>query len=398
MRSVYKFASYEKPFLTGFTRFRIEEDAEALQEFSAYPVNLVNLVNPVNNDFSCNPGFIMANATAEVRLRAAAIERGLDFIYRFSHKQKCFAEYGSFLICCFALIAATSRNPKLRSLGRDRAKELLRRWSLIHPFLPADVSSDLLLEFVLVHYAQHRIGLSDAAGVNAIRLAARNFSASDLLGFDAAKEPPPDVLPYLCDCSFQNPRGRKTCKQCKRRLRTRSRYKVWMEALANTYVAERSGVHFGSSYADVLKWMALMRPYTADDDDEVLRDAIYAVTHIVYTLNDYGTYRLSQRWLPREFAFLKANVASACTRKDPEVLGELLDSLKAFGLGFSHPLIRRGTKYLLAEQNKDGSWGDPGEKNIRMRCHTTWTAIDGLRAYAWRGERLSRPEFKSLLA
>ena len=114
-----------------------------------------------------------------------------------------------------------------------------------------------------------------------------------------------------------------------------------MEALANTYISERCGMLFGARYLDVLKWLPAMRPYPvgADEDVEFLRDAIYAVTHVVYTLNDYGTYRLSPGWLPREFEFLKANVASACERKDPEVLGELLDSLKAFGLRASHPLI-----------------------------------------------------------
>lgn len=325
-----------------------------------------------------------------------AIERGLDFIYRLGQKQKFFADYGSFLVCCFALLAATSRNPKLRSLGRERTKQFLGRWSLLHPYLPEDASSDLLFEFILIHYARRRIGLRDAAGARGIKRAARNFSASDLLGFDPVKEPPPNDLPYRCDCTFQNPRGRKVCKQCKCRLRIRSRYKVWMEALANTYVAEASGILFGASYADVLKWRTAMQPYpNGEDDEEVLRDAIYAVTHVVYTLNDYGTYRLSPRWLPREFAFLKANVKSACTRKDPEILGELLDSLQAFGLTFTHPLIEHGTNYLLAEQNEDGSWGDMSEKNIRTRCHTTWTAIDGLRAYAWRGERLSRPAVKS---
>ncbi len=172
-----------------------------------------------------------------------------------------------------------------------------------------------------------------------------------------------------------------------------------MRALASTYVSGRCGILFGVRYLDVLKWLPTMRPYPvgADENVELLREAIYAVTHIVYTLNDYGTYRLRPGWLPREFAFLKANVASACERKDPEVLGELLDSLKAFGLRASHPLIMRGTRYLLAEQNEDGSWGDAHEENIRTRCHTTWTAIDGLRTYAWRGERLSRPEVKSML-
>lgn len=338
----------------------------------------------------------MAKAVAEPRARNAAIERGLDFIYRFSQQQECFADYGSVLICCFALVAATSRNLKLRSLGRDRAQQLLQRWSALHPRLSAAADSDLLFDFVLVEYAQHRLGLRDSARTSAINLVARNFSVSDLLGFDPRAEPPPDDLSYRCVCSFQNPRGRKVCKQCKRRLRIRSRYKVWMETLANTYVAERSGVLFGAAYADVLKWMPVMRPYPTASDDEELRDAIYAVTHIVYTFNDYNAYRLAQRWLPREFAFLKANVASACKRKDPEILGELLDSLRAFGLSAGHPLIQRGIKYLLAEQNEDGSWGDPGEENLRTRCHTTWTAIDGLRSYAWRGERLSRLAIKAL--
>jgi squalene cyclase len=63
----------------------------------------------------------------------------------------------------------------------------------------------------------------------------------------------------------------------------------------------------------------------------------------------------------------------------------------------THPLIERGTRYLLAEQNADGSWGDTAEENIRRRCHTTWTAIDGLRTCAWRGERLSLPAVKSIL-
>ena len=341
----------------------------------------------------------MTNTTEALRAHETAIDRGLNFIYRLATTEKCFANYGSFLICCFALLSATSLDRRLRRLGRVRAKQLLQRWSCKHPLLPADASSDLLLEFILVGYAQRRIGQPDPVGARTISLVARRFSASDLLGFDPVIESPPDDLPYPCDCTFQNLRGRKACKQCKRRLRIRSRYRVWMEALANTFVAERCGVVFGARYADVLKWLPTMRPYpvfTKDEEaDQLWADVIYAVTHIVYTLNDYGTYKLSPRWLPEEFAFLKANIEVACARHDPEVLGELVDSLKAFGLRPTHPLMVRGTGFLLTSQKEDGSWGDPAEENIRRRCHTTWTAIDGLRAVS--GKRLGRAAVKSIM-
>lgn len=332
----------------------------------------------------------MANAVEQRKQRGAAIERGLEFIHRFGNEEKSFAEYGTFLICCFALLAATSRNTQLRELGRARAKQLLQRWSRAHPQITADADASLLFEFILVRYAQRRLGIRNADNKASLNSLARKFSASELIGFDPGNEPPPTDWSYKCDCGFQNARGRKGCKRCRRRLQMRSRYRVWMEALANTYVAERSGVLFGARYAEVLKWAPFMRPYpTIHDDEEVLREAIYAVTHIVYSLNDYNTYRLSRRGLRTEFHFLKTNVVAACERNDPEVLGELLDSLRAFGLRASHPLIARGVRFLLETQNEDGSWGDCEEENIRTRLHTTWTAIDGLRDCAWRAERQS---------
>jgi len=341
----------------------------------------------------------MTKAKDQIASSERSIRQGLDFIYRLAGTPDGFDSYGSLLICCFALVGATSRDASLRQLARSRTQKLAQRWNRIHPVVPPDASPDLLLDFALVRYALSRLGLKDVALNAQIRTAAKRFSSQDLLGFNPVSEPPANDLSYRCDCGLKNQRGRTFCKECRRRLDIQSRYRVWMGALVKTYLSERCGIIFGARYPDVLKWLPAMRPYPdcADENVDFLRDAIYAVTHIVYTLNDYGTYRLSARWLPREFAFLKANVAAACERKDPEVLGELLDSLKAFGLRANHPLIMRGTRYLLAEQNEDGSWGDPDEENIRTRCHTTWTAIDGLRAYAWRGKRLSRPEVKSML-
>jgi hypothetical protein len=341
----------------------------------------------------------MTKAPDQIASSETSIKRGLDFIYRVASTTDGFDSYGSLLICCFALVGATSRDANLRRLARSRAQEFAQRWSRAHPLVPPDAGPDLVLDFVLVRYALSRLGLRDVALKAQMRAAAKRFSAEDLLGFNPVSEPPANDLSYACDCGLKNQRGRTFCRQCRRRLEIQSRYRVWMRALASTYVGGRCGILFGARYADILKWLPVMRPYPvgADEDEEVVRDAIFAVTHIVYTLNDYNTYRLSPRWLPQEFAYLKANVEAACVQHDPELLGELLDSLRAFGLPARHPLMDRGTSYLLASQNEDGSWGDPDEENIRTRCHTTWTAIDGLRTYAWRGERLSLPEVKSIL-
>jgi hypothetical protein len=330
--------------------------------------------------------------------RNTSIKRGLDFIDRVVSKAEGFASYGSLAICCFALVSATSRDANLRQLARSRAQRLVQRWRCVHPDVPSDINADQLLEFIFVAYALSRLNLRDVSLNEQLRAAAGRFSVYDLLGFNPASEPPANDLPFPCACGLKNRRGRRFCKQCRKRLKIQSYYRVWMEALANTYVSESCGVLFGARYVDVLQWLPTLRPYpTGGEDPESLREAIYAATHVVYTLNDYGSYRLRPGWLQQEFSFLRRNITGACQRGDPEILGELLDSLKAFGLRANHPLIIRGTGYLLAEQNEDGSWGNPEEENIRTRCHTTWTAIDGLRSFAWRGERLSRPGVKSRL-
>jgi hypothetical protein len=106
---------------------------------------------------------------------------------------------------------------------------------------------------------------------------------------------------------------------------------------------------------------------------------------------------LAPRWLSVEYSFLKRNLARALDMDDPEMVGEYLDSLKSFGMSNDHRLILRGVRYLLARQNADGSWGEIDAKDIYNRYHPTWTAIDGLRDYAWRGKRLSFPKLAGTL-
>jgi hypothetical protein len=331
--------------------------------------------------------------------RRLAIDRGLKFIYQTACEPENFEMYGFDYLGCFHCIASTSKDSKLRrtalALGRERA----RHWRRQNSNVPRDADAEDIVNLVFGSYAADSLGVTDERIKGQLRRAALAFTAGDYFGFDASIEPPPRDVPDACVCETLNDRGRRTCRRCRRRLTMMSRYAVWQDALTRSYMGERYGVTLGTPYAEVIKWLPVMRPYPKnfDADDSEFYDAVYAVTHVTYTLNSYSCYRLSPGWLPLEYSFLKQNLTQAMVLEDPEIMGEFLDSLKSFGLAENHPLIRKGVNYLLAAQNPDGSWGEMEVDDIYQRYHPTWTAIDGLREYAWRGRRLCFPELAPLL-
>lgn len=268
-------------------------------------------------------------------------------------------------------------------MGRERA----RHWRREHAKLTADVSADEIAELVFGCYAADRLGIVDDAFKQKLSAAAPQFGAQDYFWFDTANEPPPQDVPDVCSCGTYNDRGRKRCYECKRRLSMLSPYGVWLDALTRSYHGERYGIRLGASFADVIKWLPAMRPYPSFDraDDPDFYWAIYAVTHVIYTLNEYSVYRLSPRSLPAEYAFLKLNLRNVIAMQDAESMGEFLDTLKSFGVARDQDLIREGEDFLLATQNSDGSWGDTSAADVYLRYHPTWTAVDGLREYSWSG-------------
>lgn len=332
--------------------------------------------------------------------RKVAIDRGLDFIYQTACEVENFDLYGFDYLGCFHCIASTSKDRKLRRKARELGRERALAWRRQNYKVPRKADADDITNLVFGSYAAHSLGVPDNRLRQDLRKVAVNFTAADYFYFDPAKEPPPNDVPNECTCEATNPRGRKTCQKCMRRLTMMTRYAVWQDALIRSYMGERYGVRVGARYADAIKWLPAMRPYPkfVDTDDVEFYDAVYAVTHVVYSLNSYSCYQLSPRWLPAEYSFLKQNLTRAIFMEDPETMGEFLDALKSFGLTEDHPLIRKGVNFLLDTQNADGSWGDVEAEDIYQRYHPTWTAIDGLREYSWRrGERLCFPKLAPLL-
>jgi hypothetical protein len=333
--------------------------------------------------------------------RARAVRRGLRFIYRTALNRENFEAYGSDYLWCFYTISEGVSDAGVRRLARRMGLERARVWRRSHRAVPAGVSADELIDFAFGSDAADSLGLRDDALKVQIRSAAARFTATDLLLFDPTREPPPSDVPEVCEFDkVLNERGAKVCRRCGRPLRMRTRYDVWYGALITAYTGDHYGVRLGATYGDVLKWLPSLRPYRGSEGgaNAEFYDTVYALTHVVYTLNDYGQLRLPARLLPEEFAFLKSNLREAVREGDADMLGEFMDSLRALGLSDADAEIRAGTDYLLAHQNADGSWGDAREKDIYLRYHPTWGGVAALSDYAWRGTGPSPAKLRLLLA
>ncbi len=327
------------------------------------------------------------------------MKRGLQFVYTIASDPKNFVEWGHDLMWCFYTISVTAKDRTIREMAYKMGHERAQQWRRDHPDPPLDDANDLS-DFVFGTDAADRLGVVDPTMKERVRKAVPRFTAMDFLSFDPAKEPPPADVPNECQkCAYQNDRGATRCAKCNGPLTYQSRYEVWLDALITSYTGQVYGVNLGGSYDNVLRWIKVMRPYATQPQVSAkeAEHITYAITHVVYTLNDYGRYRLSPAWLPLEFGYLKANMIEAARKNDPETLGEFMDTLRAFGMDERDPLIRQGVDYQLSHQNLDGSWGDMKAPDAYARYHPTWTALDGLRSYAFQGERLRRPEFIKLI-
>ena len=330
--------------------------------------------------------------------RARAVARGLSYIYRTSLNRRNFAEYGGDYLWCFYTLAVAAHDEQLRQTARRMGVERALVWRRLHRTLPPNADAATITDYVFASDAADELDVRDDRLKEDIRRAARRYTARDYLLFAPLTEPPPSDVPEECEYDGTiNPRGSKRCHVCKRRLEMRSRYDVWTDALITTYSGEHYGVELGARYADVLRWLPVMRPYRGNDRgaNRDFFETVYAVTHLIYTLNDYTQYRLSPTLLLQEYQFLRRNLREAITAHDPDMLGEFLDTLSAFGSNSNDPDIRSGISYLLLHQHRDGSWG---QEDMRNRYHATWAAIDGLTDYEWRAkESATLAEVKSLL-
>lgn len=310
------------------------------------------------------------------------------------------AYLGSGLLYFCRSLALTSPNAGLRSQAIYLGHLGFQAWKANCGTLPARPDADTIGEFVRGYGAAESIGLRSNRLKGRLAVEAKRFGAGDFLGFDV-RQPPPHDVPEACECGTWNIRRKRICANpnCRAPLQRMTVWKTWSLALTAAYCGERYGVPLGARYRDVLRWLPTMRPYrlSAQRFHREFYDAAYAVTHVVYTLNDYGRFLLDANWLPWEYEFLRTHLETAFDLDDPDMVGEFVDTIRAFGVPDSDPQVCRGFTYLLDSQNRDGSWGTWDGNSLYVGFHATWAAIDGLRDFAWTGPTLLFPELKPSL-
>ena len=315
--------------------------------------------------------------------RRRATRRALLLLQRLARRKSTFAKYSGHLLPAFFFIATTSRDAALRRsalhAGRERARYWKQQWSGKRRRL----APRTLLDEISAGYAAAQLGIAHPDIRRQLETAVARYSPCELFGFDPGSETIPSDIPEDCECGAVNERGRRQCRKCRRPLSMRSRYAVWYYALIGSYFGERYGVRLPVSYGDVMSLLPTLQPYPSARSRHY-RDVIYAITHIVYTLNDYNRSRLPARQVWRERAFLKASLPWAIRQGEADTVGEILDSLAGCGLADTDPLMVRGRAFLLEQQREDGGWGD--EDDEYGRFHSVWTCIDGLRDYSWTGK------------
>jgi hypothetical protein len=312
--------------------------------------------------------------------RRRAVMNGLRRLREIACHPATFAEYGGHLLLAFAQLATTSRRTALRRAALEAGRERARVWHASWPEIRGRLDADAVLNEVIASYAAERMGLPDDAIRSDLQAVIGGCSAAALLYFDPRDEPPPSDIPAECKEGHTNCRGVTSCTVCGDRLAMKSRYEIWHFALTGVYFCEESRLRLGVRYGDVLQYLPALRPYPQAGDGDYYH-SIYAVTHLIYTLNGYGASCLSREQLTREWQFLEISLAWAIAQGEVDTVAEVAESLVALGLSDEDGLLKHARALLLQWQHDDGGWGDEIDG---YRCfHNVWAALDGLREFAW---------------
>lgn len=163
------------------------------------------------------------------------------------------------------------------------------------------------------------------------------------------------------------------------------------DLLIDAYIVEKLEIAFPRRFSidfhlpDILPFLLERGFVSHEEDPTTFEDHVFLATHIAYVLSDYGRIRLRESDFPELYDWLWAAFPGALERDDIEVVAEIVDVARSLGrTERDDPMVRKGTRMLLAARNPDGSWSDWRRASDPYDAtHETWCAVMALRERAF---------------
>ncbi len=310
------------------------------------------------------------------------------------------ATLGVGLVHCAANLSRTAADPWIALRARRLGRHAFTVWRRTHAADPAS-SPEVWGEWVRMYVGARALGIRSPKSLRYLATVAAAGGAEASNAYAIDKRGVFSNVPEACACGAENAPGTRICRNatCRRRLRHMSRFRAWCLTLTDGYCRARLGLDAQGRFAGALAAMALVRPYQLRNRYCLgdFYDAAYAVSHLVYALNDFGRFTLRRTWLPWEHAFLAGRIGSALDLEDVDLVGEFVDALRAFHEDADRPLVKAGFRFLLDTQHHDGSWTSRSADGDYARFHVVWAALDGIREFRWPRWGLSFPSLLPFL-
>lgn len=316
--------------------------------------------------------------------RKRAVLRGLDAIFALAQSTDNFSLFGNDIIQCFYDVASVTTDP-VRARALMYVEQLAQRWK--HSVRDSGWKQGVrptaqeVMDVIIGIYCMERVGIGTTVKPEVQRMMAGPDSPTslDYLGWDPFKGGPPRSLPDIH--SGENV----------------SRFRTMSNSLIHTFYAERVSLSLGVSYAQVFPWLRELQPYQDPERlpwDEYI-DQCYLITHIVFTLNNWGELRLDPALLPHEYYFIREHLPVHIKSRDVHLVGEFVECLRAFGASDTDALVQAGMEFLMVEQGSDDLWDS--DSDAYTCYHATMVAVQALLAHEYRGFGPSNQEIGPML-
>ncbi|KAJ8601448.1 hypothetical protein CTAYLR_005948 [Chrysophaeum taylorii] len=347
------------------------------------------------------------NACWRNTARRKAVLKALDAIFSLAADRENFASFGNDIIQCFYDIACVTTDP-VRGRALMYVEQLAQRWR--HSILSrgwrtpgTTPTPQKIVDTITGLYCMERVGVSSARLKADVCEVVASLSPSPPQPVEndvpceplsAVGAPPPkrdaeDARYGPADYLGWDPLAGGPPEACEDVLsgEVTSKFRSMCNALIYTFYAERVGVDVGCGYADVLRWLDGMRPYKGPfdmDEWEDYVDQCYLVTHVVFTLNNWGELALEPELLPHEYSFVREHLSVAIRQRDVHLVGEYVECLRCFGATDADPLVQLGIAFLLGTQGSETDRWDEAE-DAYTSYHATMVAAQALLAHNFRG-------------